>query len=87
MYQLIDHTHSWGPGQSGLLTECYDDNGNLLVPDEYGAINPVKEENYDFLQQFFGEIFDVFPDPYVHLGGDEVSYYCWYFSLQLKKLA
>lgn len=78
---LLDHTHSWGPGQPGLLTECYDDFGNLLIPDEYGAINPVKEENYSFLQEFFNEIFNLFPDPFVHLGGDEVSYYCWCVNL------
>lgn len=78
---MIDHTQSWGRGQPRLLTECYDDNGILKVPDEYGAIMPTREENYVFLQQFFGEIFNTFPDPYVHMGGDEVSYYCWYVFL------
>lgn len=42
---------------------------------------PIRDENYVFLQQFFGEIFNTFPDPYVHMGGDEVSYYCWYAKL------
>lgn len=79
-----DHTQSWGRGQPRLLTECYDDNGILKVPDEYGAIMPTREENYVFLQQFFGEIFNTFPDPYVHMGGDEVSYYCWQRHPEIK---
>jgi hexosaminidase len=77
MHLIPDHTQSWGRGQPGLLTECYGDDGVLLVPDEYGALNPVREENYDFLQKFFEEVFYAFPEPYVHLGGDEVSFYCW----------
>ena len=48
-----------------------------MVPDEFGAIIPTREETYTFLRQFFGEIFTTFPDEFVHLGGDEISYYCW----------
>lgn len=47
------------------------------MPDEYGAIMPTREETYTFLKELFSEIFNTFPDPYVHLGGDEISYYCW----------
>jgi hexosaminidase len=69
------HTQSWGPGVPGLLTECYDKSGKPAG--YYGPINPVPEKTYNFLNQFFSEIFDVFPDPYVHLGGDEVEFNCW----------
>ncbi len=80
-YLNLDHTQSWGPfGVPKLLTECYDNNGVLMVPDEFGPIMPTREETYTFLQEFFGEIFNTFPDPYVHLGGDEISYYCWYMN-------
>ena len=49
----------------------------MLIPNKFGPINPIKEDNYQFLQYFFHEIFNLFPDPYVHMGGDEVSFTCW----------
>jgi len=69
------HTQSWGPGMKDLLARCYDEKG--LPTNFFGPINPVPEENYIFLAQFFEEISQVFPDSYVHLGGDEVDFSCW----------
>lgn len=62
-------------GQPNLLTSCYKDG----KPDgSYGPIDPSYAPNYDFLTALFTEILNnVFPDRFVHLGGDEVDFTCW----------
>ena len=45
-----------------------------------GPINPASDKTYDFMAKLFNEIYDVFPDNFVHLGGDELHTTCWYVS-------
>ncbi|HEV7905232.1 MAG TPA: family 20 glycosylhydrolase [Pyrinomonadaceae bacterium] len=35
------------------------------------ALDPTREETYKFLDTFFGEMAALFPDAYLHIGGDE----------------
>ncbi|XP_063239330.1 beta-hexosaminidase subunit alpha-like isoform X2 [Bacillus rossius redtenbacheri] len=68
------HTLSWGQGQPELLTSCYKDD----EPDgTYGPINPILNSTYKFVRTLFKEVVTLFPDDYLHLGGDEVSFDCW----------
>lgn len=68
------HTQSWELGQPGLLTKCY----RGSQPDgNFGPFDPTKDSLYDFLEVFFKEIGTVFPDKFMHLGGDEVDKMCW----------
>lgn len=67
------HTLSWGLGNPDLLTPCFD------VPAlEYGPIDPTKNSTYEFIFKLYNEIRAVFRDQFVHLGGEEVDFSCWY---------
>jgi len=37
------------------------------------TLDPTRESTYRFLDRFYGEMASLFPDEYVHIGGDEVS--------------
>jgi hypothetical protein len=73
------HSSSWGLSQPGLLTQCYSNASGtpVPVPGEFGPIDPTQPANWAFLTALFTEITSVFPDSYIHIGGDEVSYTCW----------
>jgi len=72
------HTRSWGNSHPHLLTVCYD-NTSKLPNGDLGAMNPIEESTYEFIEEFFKEVAQVFPDSTIHLGGDEVgfSFDCW----------
>lgn len=40
-------------------------------------MDPTKPALYEFMRNLFSEIVQVFPDQYLHLGGDEVPFDCW----------
>jgi hexosaminidase len=69
------HSGAWGPGQPDLLTPCFNASGQ---PDgTFGPINPTLDSTWAFLSAFFAEAAAAFPDPFLHVGGDEVSFGCW----------
>lgn len=41
---------------------------------EHFTFHPCKEETYQFINNILDEIIKLFPSPYIHIGGDEVSY-------------
>jgi len=41
------------------------------------SFDPTRQETYDFIDGFIGEMATLFPDPYWHIGGDEVMARFW----------
>jgi hexosaminidase len=76
-FDVPGHTTSWFVGYPELATQP----GHYAIERHWGifdpAMDPTKDEVYDFLDRFFGEMADLFPDPFFHVGGDEVNGKAW----------
>uniref|UniRef100_A0A8C6SJI2 Beta-hexosaminidase n=1 Tax=Neogobius melanostomus TaxID=47308 RepID=A0A8C6SJI2_9GOBI len=72
------HTASWGKGTVNLslsVDPCYRGGSPSGT---FGPVNPSLSSTYDFMSKMLKEVSQVFPDSYIHLGGDEVNFSCWY---------
>jgi len=49
------------------------------------VFNPTLEKTYKFLDRFLKEMTALFPDPYFHLGGDEVDPKHWKENPEIQK--
>ena len=73
------------PGHSTAWLVAYPELASGSKPDgirrEFGvsksAIDPTREETYIFIEHFLREMTTVFPDAYVHIGGDETPAPDW----------
>src|SRR3984885_12948964 len=67
------------PGHSASWLIGYPEFGSSAAPTElpvvFGihddSLDPTQESTYKFLDAFIGEMSDIFPDPFFHIGGDE----------------
>lgn len=71
------HTRSLGRSKPELLC-TYRPIGDSTV--YVGPLDPLHNSTYHFLRELFGELYHVFADSFVHLGGDEVDPTCWSVS-------
>jgi hexosaminidase len=62
-------------GAGGLLTAMVDN-----------TLNPASEKTYEFLDKVVTEVAQLFPFPYVHMGGDECAKNFWAQSPEVKAL-
>ncbi len=76
-FDMPGHTTSWFVGYSDLASGP----GPYAVQRRFGvhdpAIDPTRESTYKFLDRFIGEMADLFPDAYMHIGGDESNGKQW----------
>jgi hexosaminidase len=76
-FDMPGHTTSWFVGHPELATESraytIERKWGIMAP----AMDPTREEVYRFLDAFLGEMAALFPDPVLHIGGDEVEGHAW----------
>ncbi|XP_075543978.1 beta-hexosaminidase subunit beta-like [Dermacentor variabilis] len=67
-------TKSWGRAFPHLLARCEEEESSGSV----GSLNPTQNATFEFLNRLLAEVARLFPDDYLHLGGDELGLDCWY---------
>ncbi|HEX3744822.1 MAG TPA: family 20 glycosylhydrolase [Bryobacteraceae bacterium] len=86
-FDMPGHTMSWLVGYPELAAG----EGPFQIGRTFGVFDPVldptREETYTFLDGFIGEMAALFPDPYFHIGGDEVNGKAWKQSQSVQAFA
>jgi hexosaminidase len=76
-FDMPGHTTAWFVGYPELASAP----GPYRIERGWGifdpAMDPTREETYQFLDAFIGEMAALFPDEYFHIGGDEVNGKQW----------
>jgi len=76
-FDMPGHSTSWFVGYPELASAP----GPYPIERRWGifdpAMDPSREQTYEFLDKFIGEMADLFPDHYFHIGGDEVNGKQW----------
>jgi hexosaminidase len=72
-FDMPGHATAWFVGYPELASGP----GPYSIEREWGifdpAMDPTKESTYKFLDTFIGEMAELFPDQFFHIGGDEVN--------------
>jgi hexosaminidase len=83
-FDMPGHSGSWFPGYPKLASTSgpFSMDRELEIRD--AAMDPTREEVYRFLDAFIGEMANLFPDEYLHIGGDEVNGKQWGANPQIQ---
>jgi hexosaminidase len=80
-FDMPGHAASWGKGDASLIAKCPSYSANINnIP-----LNPTLQHTYDVIRGFLTEMSTLFPDQYIHLGGDEVVFGCWLEDRQIRQ--
>jgi hexosaminidase len=83
-FDMPGHTTAWFVGYPVLASGP----GPYTIERHWGIFDPVmdptREEVYQFLDRFIGEMAALFPDEYFHIGGDEVNGKQWNSSSRIR---
>jgi hexosaminidase len=83
-FDVPGHTTSWLVGYPQLASAP----GPHQIERNWGVfdatMDPTRESTYQFLDAFIGEMAALFPDPFFHIGGDEVTGQQWKNSARIR---
>ena len=83
-FDMPGHVTSWLVGHPELASAP----GPYEIGRKWGvydaALDPTREETYKFLEAFYGEMAGLFPDAYMHIGGDENNGKHWNANAGIK---
>ena len=86
-FDMPGHTSAWFAGYPELASAP----GPYAIERKWGifppVMDPTREEIYTFLDGLIGEMAALFPDPYFHIGGDEVEETQWKNSPSIQAFA
>jgi hexosaminidase len=84
-FDMPGHSTSWFVGYPELASGP----GPYQIERRWGifdpAMDPSRESTYKFLDKFIGEMAELFPDHYFHIGGDEVNGKQWDANPEIQK--
>lgn len=84
-FDMPGHSTSWMVGYPDLASAP----GPYQIARKWGVLSPVmdptKEQIYAFLDAFFYEMSALFPDEYMHIGGDEASHSQWKKNREIRR--
>ena len=83
-FDMPGHVTSWLVGYPELASAP----GPYQIAQTFGikdpSFDPTREEVYQFIDAFLGEMTSLFPDEYLHIGGDEVTGKQWESNPQIR---
>lgn len=66
------------PSHSGSWQQAFNDSQSFMRCEGiFGQMDPTLDSTYSAMQTVFAQVLALFPDPLLHLGGDEVQQSCW----------
>jgi hexosaminidase len=84
-FDVPGHTTAWFVGYPELASLP----GPYQIERHWGifdpAMDPTNDKVYEFLDKLYSEVTEVFPDPYLHVGGDEVNGKQWNTNPSIQK--
>ena len=81
------HAASWAAGRPDVVVDCAPDDGAPLYDGSYQSdsqLDPTSNATYELIDALVAELAEIFPDEYLHLGGDEVAIGCYNSSAEVR---